>query len=205
MSCFKILLKTKPFCKMFLTANIGVCPSRVCNRKNWQQNLLSTWFDNKNVFSNSFFWHENLQNVFWQGTSVSAQVVFARPCSHLFGRKITTSWTEESEWTTKGGFVHKWHQKLFLRSLNRSPLAALALLQCQFITWLPFTADSHYQRGSRKETSEEEIFVGPPPHTWGCTKLFSSFRSAKLRLEPDKANSAGQHLGEPQKRCQTQK
>ena len=143
---------------------------------------------------------------FWRRTSVSAQVVFALPYSHLFGRKITTSWTEESEWTTKGGFVHEWHQKLFLRSLNRLLLvAAVALLQCQFITCLPFTADSHYQRGSRKETSEEEIFVGPPPHTWGCTKLFSSFRSAKLRLEPDKANSGRQHLQETQNKQMTNK
>ena len=65
---------------------------------------------------------------FWRRTSVSAQVVFARPYSHLFGRKITTSWTEESEWTTKGGFVHEWHQKLFLRSLNRYGLRSCCSL-----------------------------------------------------------------------------
>ena len=76
-----------------------------------------------------------LQNVFDGEHLCSAQVVFAPPYSHLFGRKITTSWTEESEWTTKGGFVHEWHQKLFLTDFE-SPLAGVALLlQCWFISW----------------------------------------------------------------------
>ena len=100
----------------------------------------------------------------------------------------------------KGGFCARVTPEIISSQFESlaTAVAAVALLQCQFITCLPFTADSHYQRGSRKEMSEEEIFVGPPPHTWGCTKLFSSFRSAKLRLEPDKAKSARQHLQETQ-------
>ena len=82
------------------------------------------------VFSKCF-WPKCSAKCFWRRTSVSAQVVFARPCSHLFGRKITTSWTEESEWTTKGGFVHGWHQKLFL---HRLWITCCSSLKCNSIT-----------------------------------------------------------------------
>ena len=114
----------------------------VCLKGWWKSYLLkksncrSTFNVHKGKISGSRSELES-SKCFWQlpRTSLSGLVVFARSacrCTHLFARtKITTSWTEESEWRRQRGFCgSEWHQKLFLcNSLNRPhpPWFALAL------------------------------------------------------------------------------
>ena len=63
-----------------------------------------------------------------------------------------------------------------------------------------YSRSSHYPKRSRKEMSEEQILVAPPPIRG--RGLFSSFKSTKLRLDLDKDKSG--NIWKTQKKMEAQ-
>ena len=157
-----MFLSTKNFCKMFLTSNICVWPGRVCAPLQpfiWQENYnVMNWrvrMDDKGGFCARV----TPEIISPQFESLSAAALFQ--CQFTSWSKVLFTWRFITIPSIHYGatFIRRWFFSTQFELL--ASLAVVFLLQWQFITWLPFTADSHYQRGSRKETSEDEIFVGP--------------------------------------------